>query len=64
MLQGEPDGSIKITRAGTKRHAGALVLGESPVQEMDIRLKCDAKFSRIVGAGSGPPAPARTRCAG
>ncbi|GJD65179.1 phage baseplate assembly protein [Methylobacterium frigidaeris] len=51
MLQGEPDGSINITRAGVRRHAGALVLGQSPVQEMDIRLKCDAKFSKIVGRG-------------
>jgi len=51
MLAGEPDGSINITRAGTKRHAGALVLGESPVEEMDVTLKLDQKFSEIVGRG-------------
>ena len=51
MLSGQPDGSIKITRAGTKRHAGALVLGEAPVIDMDVKLKCDQKFSPIVGRG-------------
>ncbi|MCF4130253.1 phage baseplate assembly protein [Methylobacterium sp. SyP6R] len=51
MLQGEPDGSINITRAGTKRHAGALVLGESPVKKMGVAIKCDAKFSKIVARG-------------
>ncbi|MGU3539974.1 phage baseplate assembly protein [Methylobacterium sp. A54F] len=51
MLQGLPDGSINITRAGTKRHAGALVLGQSPVEEMDVAINCDQKFSPIVGRG-------------
>lgn len=51
MLSGQPDGSIKITRAGTKRHAGALVLGSCPVEEMDVTIKCDQKFSPIVGRG-------------
>lgn len=51
MLSGQPDGSINITRAGTKRHAGALVLGESPVQEMDVRIKCDQKYSKYVARG-------------
>lgn len=51
MLAGEPDGSINITRAGTKRHAGALVLGQSPVEEMEVTLKFDQKYSLIVGRG-------------
>ena len=51
MLSGQPDGSIKITRAGTKRHAGALVLGESPVEEMDVKIKCDQKYSSYVARG-------------
>ncbi|GJD51080.1 hypothetical protein OPKNFCMD_3831 [Methylobacterium crusticola] len=51
MLSGQPDGSVKITRAGTKRHAGALVLGQSPIEDLDVRIKCDAKHSPIVGRG-------------
>lgn len=51
MLAGQPDGSILITRAGTKRHAGALILGESPVQEMDVKIKCDQKFSSYTARG-------------
>ena len=51
LLSGQPDGSINITRAGTKRHAGALVLGESPVQEMDVKLKPGQKYSHYVARG-------------
>lgn len=51
MLSGQADGSINITRAGTKRHAGALILGESPVEEMDVKIKCDQKFSHYVARG-------------
>lgn len=51
MLAGQPDGSIKITRAGTKRHAGALVLGQAPVENMSVKLRTDQKFSPIVGRG-------------
>lgn len=51
MLAGQPDGSIMITRAGTKRHAGALVLGQSPVRQMSVKIRCDQKFSPIVGRG-------------
>ena len=51
MLSGQPDGSISITRAGTKRHAGALVLGQSPVEEMDVKIKCDQKYSKYVARG-------------
>lgn len=51
MLSGQPDGSIKITRAGTKRHVGALVMGSEPVEEMDVKIKCDGKFSKYVARG-------------
>ncbi|MGU3665801.1 phage baseplate assembly protein [Methylobacterium sp. A49B] len=51
MLAGQPDGSINITRAGTKRHAGALILGQSPVEEMDVKIKCGDKFSHYVARG-------------
>ena len=51
MLAGEPDGSINITRAGTKRHAGALVVGQAPVEEMDVTIKCDQKYSKYVARG-------------
>ena len=51
MLVGEPDGSINITRAGTKRHAGALVLGEAPVKKMKVTIKCDHKYSTYVARG-------------
>lgn len=51
MLAGQPDGSIMITRSGTKRHAGALVLGTRPVKRMSVKLKLDQKFSPIVGRG-------------
>jgi len=51
MLSGQPDGSINITRAGTKRHSGALVLGQSPVEEMDVKIKCDQKYSHYVARG-------------
>lgn len=51
MLSGQPDGSINITRAGTKRHAGALILGQSPVEEMDVKIKCGEKYSHYVARG-------------
>ena len=51
MLMGETEGGILITRAGTKRHAGALVLGESPVQRIGVKLKLDEKFKTIVVKG-------------
>lgn len=51
MLAGQPDGSILITRAGTKRHAGALVMGQSPVRRMSVKIKNDQKFSNYVARG-------------
>ena len=51
MLAGQPDGSINITRAGTKRHAGALVLGQPPVKKMSVTVKCNQKYSKYVARG-------------
>ncbi|SEQ48351.1 Mu-like prophage tail protein gpP [Faunimonas pinastri] len=51
MLVGQPDGSVNITRAGTKRHAGALVLGQAPVNKMGVQISPKAKRSPIVVRG-------------
>jgi prophage tail gpP-like protein len=51
MLAGQTDGSVLITRAGTKRHAGALVLGSSPVQEMSVDINLSSKRSPVVVRG-------------
>lgn len=51
MLAAQPDGSVMITRAGTKRHAGAIVMGEPPVQEMDVQINLSAKRSPVVVRG-------------
>lgn len=61
MLTGQPDGSILITRAGSKRHAGGLVLGFEPVEEMDVKIKCDQKFSPIVGRGQSAAGTGKDR---
>lgn len=51
MLAGQPTGKINITRAGTRRHAGALVLGQCLVERMSVKIRCDQKFSPLVGRG-------------
>ena len=51
MLAAQPDGTVKITRAGTKRHAGALVEGQSPVKVWDINVAPHMKRSPIVVRG-------------
>jgi len=51
MLAGQPDGSIKITRAGTRRHAGALVEGMPPVKKFKVRFSADGKFSHVTVRG-------------
>ena len=58
MLAGQPDGSVKITRAGTKRHAGALSEGASPVRSVKVKVSIkDKKSARRVrgqrGKGTG-----------
>ncbi|MGX9981984.1 phage baseplate assembly protein [Methylobacterium fujisawaense] len=47
LLMGQPDGRVKITRAGGNRHAGALVEGEAPVKSMKLRLSIKHKRSHI-----------------
>jgi len=51
MLVGQPDGSIKITRAGTQRHAGAFVEGAPPVKKFKVRFSADGKFSEVTVKG-------------
>ena len=51
MLAGQPDGSVMITRAGTKRHAGAIVLGEPPLQSFEVTLNLSKKRSPVVVRG-------------
>lgn len=51
LLAAQPDGSIKLTRANTKRHAGALVEGQSPTREWDINVAPHMKRSPIVVRG-------------
>lgn len=47
MLLGRPDGSILITRAGSKRHGGALVEGKPPVNRVSIKLVPEGEASEI-----------------
>ncbi|WP_158810236.1 phage baseplate assembly protein [Beijerinckia sp. L45] len=51
MLVAQTDGSIMITRAGSKRHAGALVLGQSPVDSMGVKITTTQKRSPVVVRG-------------
>lgn len=51
MLAAQPAGGIKITRAGTKRHAGALVLGQSPVTRCHVHLSPQSKRQPVVVRG-------------
>lgn len=47
LLMGQPDGRVKITRAGGDRHAGALVEGQAPVESLKLRLSIRHKRSHI-----------------
>lgn len=47
MLMGQPDGSVLITRAGTKRHAGALVEGHPPIKKFGVKFSAEGKFSEV-----------------
>ena len=51
MLAAQPDGGIKITRAGQKRHAGVLVAGQSPVRKYKVHLAPHEKRSPTVVRG-------------
>ena len=51
MLSATPEGGIKLTRAGEKRHAGSLVEGESPLRKVRIHLAPHTKRSPVVVRG-------------
>ena len=51
MLAAQTDGSIMITRAGTQMHAGSLVLGQSPVKKMSVKISTTQKRSPVVVRG-------------
>ena len=51
LLTGQPDGKVKITRAGKNRHAGALVEGQPPVSKWKIRFSIQNKRSPIIVRG-------------
>ncbi len=51
MLAAQPDGSIKITRAGTTRHADALTLGQAPVESCKVHISPRAKRQPVVVRG-------------
>lgn len=47
LLTGQPDGRVKITRAGSNRHAGALIEGFPPVRSIKFRFSIRNKRSTI-----------------
>jgi len=47
MLMGKPDGGVLITRAGSKRHAGALVEGQPPIKRFGVSFSAEGKFSEV-----------------
>ena len=47
LLMGQPDGGVAITRAGKKRHAGALVHGQAPAEDWKLNLSIQNKRSEI-----------------
>jgi prophage tail gpP-like protein len=49
MLMGKPDGGVLITRAGSKRHAGALIEGRPPIKRYGVRFSAKDKYSEITG---------------
>lgn len=48
LLAGQPDGSIKITRGGKERHAGALIDGQAPVKRISVKFDQSKKRSPII----------------
>lgn len=48
LLAGQPDGSIKITRGGKERQAGALIDGQPPVKRISVKFDQSKKRSPIV----------------
>ena len=51
LLAGQPSGSIMITRANTRRHAGSLAAGQSPVRRCSVDIAPHMKRSPVVVRG-------------
>jgi prophage tail gpP-like protein len=51
LIVAQPDGSVKFTRAGSQRHAGALVEGDGPVNRWSIRIAPATQRSPVVVRG-------------
>ena len=48
FLEGQPDGSIKITRGGKERHAGAFIDENPPVKKISVKFDQSKKRSPII----------------
>jgi prophage tail gpP-like protein len=53
-LTGQRDGSIKLTRAGTQRHSGALVEGQPPVSRWSVKVSLKTNRSVVAVRGQRP----------
>ncbi len=51
LLMGEPDGKVKITKAGAKRIAGALVEGSPPIKSFKVHFTAKGKHSPVIARG-------------
>lgn len=51
MLEGKPDGSINITKGGSKRHAGSLSDGGAPVEKFTVSFKPKDRRSPVIAKG-------------
>ena len=60
MLAAQPDGGIKITRAGTTRHADALVLGDPGITSCRVCISPAAKRQPVVVRGQRRSGTGRT----
>ena len=47
LLTGQPDGGVKITRGGKKRHSGTLVHGEPPCKRWKLHCSIENKRSKV-----------------
>jgi prophage tail gpP-like protein len=58
-LAGEPDGTIKITKAGTVRHAGGLIQGVN-IEQASGDLNWSHRHSKIIVRGQKPDGDGET----
>jgi prophage tail gpP-like protein len=49
LMVGQPDSSVKVTRAGAtgERHAGALIEGQPPIDRVSVRVAAERERSKI-----------------